>query len=38
LKNEVLCKLLAHNIRCPIHEQAELGIAPILRSDAVAAA
>jgi Transposase DDE domain len=29
MKNEVLCKILAHNIRCLIHEQEELGIAPV---------
>lgn len=27
--NEVLCKFLAHNIRCLIHEQHELGIEPV---------
>jgi len=27
--NEVLCKLLAHNICCLIQEQAELGIEPM---------
>jgi transposase len=28
--NEVLLKILAHNIRCLIHTMAELGIAPSL--------
>jgi hypothetical protein len=27
--NEVLCKLIAHNLVCLIHEQCELGIEPI---------
>jgi hypothetical protein len=29
MKNEVLCKLIAHNLCCLIQEQEELGIAPI---------
>jgi hypothetical protein len=29
MKNEVLCKLIAHNLTCLIQEQEELGIAPI---------
>lgn len=29
MKNEVLCKLLCHNLCCLIQEQEELGIAPI---------
>ena len=29
MKNEVLCKLLSHNLCCLIQEQEELGIAPI---------
>jgi transposase len=33
MKNEVLCKIIAHNIRCLIHEQEELGIAPIFWKD-----
>jgi len=33
MKNEVLCKILAHNICCLIHEQEELGIAPIFWKD-----
>jgi transposase len=32
-KNEVLCKLLCHNICCVIHSQIELGIEPIFWSD-----
>lgn len=31
--NEVLCKLLAHNICCLIQEQAELGIEPVFWTD-----
>jgi transposase len=31
--NEVLCKLLAHNICCLIQEQAELGIEPMFWTD-----
>ncbi len=27
--NEVLCKFLAHNLCCLIHEQHELGIEPV---------
>jgi transposase len=33
MKNEVLCKILAHNLCCLIHEQEELGIAPIFWKD-----
>jgi hypothetical protein len=29
MKNEVLCKLLCHNLCCLIQEQEELGIAPV---------
>src|SRR5205807_10194110 len=29
MKNEALCKLLAHNLCCLIMEQVELGIAPV---------
>lgn len=29
MKNEVLCKLVAHNLCCLIQEQHELGIDPI---------
>jgi len=29
MKNEVLCKLLCHNLCCLVQEQEELGIAPI---------
>lgn len=29
MKNEVLCKILAHNLTCLIQEQETLGIAPI---------
>ena len=36
--NEVLCKLLCHNICCVIHEQAELGVEPVFWSDNPAAA
>jgi len=28
MKNEVLCKILAHNLCCLIQEQEELGVAP----------
>jgi hypothetical protein len=31
--NEVLCKFLAYNLCCLIHEQEELGIAPIFWKD-----
>ena len=33
MKNEVLSKIIAHNIRCLIHEQEELGITPIFWKD-----
>ncbi|HEX3148686.1 MAG TPA: transposase [Gemmataceae bacterium] len=33
MKNEVLCKILAHNLCCLIHEQEKLGIAPIFWKD-----
>jgi len=36
MKNEVLCKILAHNLCCLIHEQEKLGIAPIFWKDPVA--
>ena len=32
--NEVLCKILCHNIRCLIQEQCELGIEPIFWKEA----
>jgi len=42
MRNECLCKLLAHNLCCLIHEQHELGIEPVFWQDeeeqAVAAA
>jgi hypothetical protein len=31
--NEVLCKILCHNICCIIQEQCELGIEPIFRKE-----
>ncbi len=31
--NEVLCKLLCHNLACLIHEQEELGIVPVFWKD-----
>jgi hypothetical protein len=31
--NEVLCKMICHNICCLIQEQEELGIAPIFWQD-----
>lgn len=31
--NEVLCKLLCHNLCCLIHEQEELGIVPVFFKD-----
>ncbi len=34
--NEVLCKILCHNLTCLIQEQETLGIAPILWDDATA--
>ena len=34
MKNEVLCKLVAHNICCLIMSQLELGIAPVFWGDA----
>lgn len=33
MKNEVLCKILAHNLTCLIQEQETLGIAPIFWTD-----
>ena len=33
--NEVLCKILCHNLTCLIQEQETLGIAPIFWDDAV---
>jgi hypothetical protein len=33
MKNEVLCKLLCHNLCCLIQEQEELGIAPVFWKD-----
>jgi len=33
MKNEVLCKILAHNLCCLIQEQEELGVAPIFWKD-----
>jgi transposase len=38
MKNEVLCKILAHNLCCLIHEQEKLGIAPIFWKDETAKA
>lgn len=35
-KNEVLCKVLCHNICCVIRSQVELGIAPVFWPDAPA--
>ncbi|HEV7224883.1 MAG TPA: hypothetical protein VGN42_19390 [Pirellulales bacterium] len=35
--NEVLCKLLCHNLTCLIQEQETLGIAPIFWKDEEAA-
>lgn len=35
MKNEVLCKFIAHNICCLIQEQHELGIEPIFWQDEV---
>ena len=32
-KNEVLCKILCHNLSCLIMEQETLGIAPIFWKD-----
>jgi hypothetical protein len=29
MKNEVLCKVLCHNICCLIHSHCELGIEPV---------
>ena len=31
--NEVLCKILAHNLTCPIQEQETLGIVPFVWKD-----
>jgi hypothetical protein len=31
--NEVLCKLLCHNLTCLIHEQETLGIVPVFWND-----
>jgi hypothetical protein len=31
--NELLCKLLCHNVCVLIHEQEDLGIVPVFRSD-----
>ncbi len=33
MKNEVLCKLLCHNICCVIQSQCELGIEPVFWQD-----
>ena len=33
--NEVLCKILCHNLCCLIQEQEELGIVPVFCSDAI---
>jgi hypothetical protein len=33
MKNEVLCKFLAHNLCCVIQSQLELGIAPVFWQD-----
>jgi hypothetical protein len=33
MTNEVLCKILCHNLTCPIQEQETLGIAPIFWKD-----
>ena len=33
MKNEVLCKLIAYNLTCLIHEQEKLGITPIFWKD-----
>lgn len=33
MKNEVLCKLVAYNLTCLIHEQEKLGIAPLFWKD-----
>lgn len=38
MKNEVLCKLLCHNICCLIMSQFELGIEPVFWGDAPKAA
>ena len=35
--NEVLCKVLCHNIAVLIHEMYELGIAPIFEAEIAAA-
>jgi hypothetical protein len=34
MKNEVLCKFIAHNICCIIMSQCELGIEPVFWSEA----
>jgi hypothetical protein len=36
MKNEVLCKLLCHNLCCVIHSQIELGIEAIFWQDSPA--
>jgi transposase len=36
MKNEVLCKVLCHNICCLIHAMYELGISPLFGDDAAA--
>ena len=38
MKNEVLCKLVAHNLCCLIQEQHELGIDPIFWAEPKATA